>query len=620
MQFSKLSPLSAEIAKAYRFDANRSGFAAGLMLAALVTLGMGVARGQAGPEPLLPGLAVAGPSAATASAQEPAEKAAETLPDAPSVAASASNSPWPAEMAAGAPEVVDPTATKQPGEPASMAVPALFASSSASPDLAGPGSPGSEYAFSPSSKRLVASAGVPLDQCPFDKTGARECRVHWKPLILSASAFLAFENAGNLYTGYWYRYETFHGKWWDRYVNSVEGWRWNAWSDNNPFLDDYVGHPYMGDITDMLWIQNDPKGMTLEQGNNWPYYRSRLRALAFSTFYSFEWKFGPIGEAAIGHNGDHYFHDGRAYTNETGWVELVTTPVGGLGWTFGEDALDKHVIRKLEGVSKNPILLTTYQLLTPGRGFANILRLRPPWYRDSRVVKARTFFSDPGEGMTATTAASLKAAHQYYGEDSETEAVISANRPSSPLWEGPGGRHELGVIWGVSLISGHVWGYEKDTKYMPVDIRYSYELIRHKQQWALRYSPELTALAMVDWPTPTPKPKGTVFNQRQRAYGSGLSPVGFQWGYKPLSKVQPFLSTDGGFIYFGNKVLSPQGSQFMYTIDFGGGINFYHLKRQAVTIGYRYQHLSNANISLHNPGMDASTFYVGISRFRNKGQ
>ncbi len=48
-------------------------------------------------------------------------------------------------------------------------------------------------------------AYVPLDQCPFDQTHARECRVHIKPLVISASLFLTFENAGNLYTGYWYR-------------------------------------------------------------------------------------------------------------------------------------------------------------------------------------------------------------------------------------------------------------------------------------------------------------------------------------------------------------------------------------------------------------------------------
>jgi hypothetical protein len=469
------------------------------------------------------------------------------------------------------------------------------------------------------------SAGaVTLRDCPYDHTHAPICHVHWGQLVISTLVFNAFQNAGNLYTGYWYRYETTHGKWWDRYVNSVEGWRWDKWSDNNPFLDDYIAHPMMGSITDFLWIQNDPKSMTLEQTNTWPYWRRILRAGAFSTLYSFEWKLGPLGEAAIGHNGDHYFSDekGAVYTNETGWVELVTTPAGGMLWTIAEDTLDKHVITRLEHVSRNPIALTTYQLLSPGRATANILRFRPPWYRDSRTVKAKSFFSDPrspdDERLYAETATTATAEHDASGA-AERDAMepAAAARPVHylPVFPRPGGVHEFGALWGLSLMSGHLWGYAKDVKYMPIDVRYSYEL-EHWDHWTIRYSPEITALAMIDEPAPTGQDR---FTMRKRTYGSGLSPVGFQWDFFPSKRVQPFFSGNGGFIYFMDKVLSPQGSQFMYTVDFGTGINIFRKERQAVSIGYRYQHLSNANISVHNPGMDANTFYVSVSRFRSKG-
>ncbi len=463
---------------------------------------------------------------------------------------------------------------------------------------------------------------VPLKDCPTDETRARECRMHWGPMLIESVLFNAFEDAGNLYTGYWYRWETLDGKWWDRYIDSAAEWRWDQWSDDNPALDDYVGHPFMGAITNSIWIQNDPKGMTLGFENDREYWRSRLRALAWSTFYSFAWKLGPFGEASIGHNGDHYFSDMGVLTNETGWVELVTTPVGGLGWTIAEDYLDKHVVTKLEDKSRNPILLTMDNFLTPARGFANILRFRPPWYRDSRIVKANSFFSDAGEGVTASTAEAMRYASRHpnnSGVEAYLADVLPAPVPAPADWQGPGGRHEFGVWWGLSLMSGHIWGYASDVKYMPVDVRYSYEFYRHRQTWTMRYSPEMTALAMLDWPTPNTTPSGTMYNQRTRIYGSGLSPVGFQADFLPLHRVQPFLSTDGGFIYFDDRALSPQGSQFMYTIDFGTGVNIFHHKNQAITIGYRYQHLSNANISLHNPGTDANTFYVGVSRFKTKG-
>ncbi len=480
-------------------------------------------------------------------------------------------------------------------------------------------------AFVPASTAKQASTSeVTLRDCPYDRTHARICRVHVGQLVISSAVFNAFQNAGNLYTGYWYRYETTHGKWWDRYVASVQGWRWDVWSDNNPFLDDYVGHPIMGSITNYLWIQNDPKSMTLEQSNTWPYWRRMLRALAFSTAYSFEWKLGPFGEAAIGHNGDHYFSDekGRVTTNETGWVELVTTPAGGFGWTLAEDALDKHLVPRLEENSRNPIALTVYQFLTPSRGTANILRFRPPWYRDSRRVKAKTFFSEPpsrkDEELWSETATTARAERDATGSGTnEYMARAAVSRPMQylPVFPRPGGVHEFGAWWGLSLMSGHVWGYAKDVKYMPIDVRYSYEL-EHWDHWTMRYSPELTALAMIDEPVPGAP---DAYTMRKRTYGSGLSPVGFQSDFFPSKRVQPFLSGDGGFIYFMDRVLSPQGSQFMYTVDFGTGVNIFRKARQAVSIGYRYQHLSNANISLHNPGMDANTFYVSVSRFRTKG-
>ncbi|MGA7525256.1 MAG: acyloxyacyl hydrolase [Acidobacteriaceae bacterium] len=465
-----------------------------------------------------------------------------------------------------------------------------------------------------------------LEDCALDMPHSPQCRVHWHQLIISTTLFNAFEDAGNLYTGYWYRYETTHGDWFDRWIDSAAGWRWNVWADQNPFLDDYVGHPMMGAITNSLWIQNDPRSMTVEQSNTWPYWRRMLRADAFSTFYSFWWKLGPAGEAAIGHNGDHIIDEtnGRR-SNETGWVELVTTPVGGALWTMAEDGLDKHVVAPIEGGGRNPFALLGLSFLEPAHATANILRFRPPWYRDDRVVKAKTFWSDPPDESAVTFTAHPETTSE--GEETVTassalpEPAVVVQNPSAarplPVWPEPGGVHEFGAWWGLSLMSGHIWGYAKDVKYMPIDVRYTYLFTQH-QYWTMRYAPEMTALAMLDEPNPNAAPTD-VFNQRERAYGSGVSPVGFESDFIPRSRVQPFFSTNGGFIYFDQRVLSPEGSQWMYTIDFGTGIHIFRKARQDVTIGYRYQHLSNGNISMHNPGTDANTFYVAISRFRTKG-
>ncbi len=473
---------------------------------------------------------------------------------------------------------------------------------------------------------------MPQEDCSLDTTHSRNCRVHWGHLILTTTMFNAFEDAGNLYTGYWYRKETTDGDWWDRYINSAAGWVWNRWPDYNPFLDDYVGHPMMGAITNDLWIQDDPRSMRVEASNTWPYWRRMLRAGAFSTAYSFWWKLGPTGEASIGHNGDHAEPYGTAghISNETGWVELVTTPVGGALWTMAEDVLDKHVVAPVEAPGRNPFALLGLSFLEPAHATANIFRFRPPWYRDDRVVKAKSFWSDPaGENEVRFEKASDGASGAAGAEGESSSAILASpavvRSPSSagelPVWPRPGGEHEFGAWWGLSLMSGHIWGFAGDVKYMPIDVRYTY-LISPHDSWTLRYAPEMTALAMLDWPVPgavatIDQPYAQFL--RTRAYGSGVSPVGFETDFLPAKRVQPFLSTNGGFVYYDQRVLSPQGSQWMYTIDFGCGLHIFRKARQDWSLGYRYQHLSNANISEHNPGTDANTFYLAIGRFRSKG-
>lgn len=189
-------------------------------------------------------------------------------------------------------------------------------------------------------------------------------------------------------------------------------------------------------------------------------------------------------------------------------------------------------------------------------------------------------------------------------------------QPTMPHWMPYGGVHEFGVWGGASFVSGPIWGYRTQVHYAPLDLRYSYLMVAARH-WTTRYSPEITALAWLDEPVLDETTNAVV--GRKHTFGAGVSPVGFQVDFRPSHRAQPFFATNGGFLYFADRVLSPQGSQFMYTIDFGGGYQIHLAGHRALTLGYRYQHLSNANISQHNPGTDADTFYVGFSQFHTHG-
>lgn len=177
-----------------------------------------------------------------------------------------------------------------------------------------------------------------------------------------------------------------------------------------------------------------------------------------------------------------------------------------------------------------------------------------------------------------------------------------------------GGHHEIGVWAGFSGFSGPVWGYARDTRYAVADVRYSYRFVRGRHV-DVRWAPEVTMVADLY------ETQATQVNPYAPTHhlGAGVSPEAFQVVFRPFKRVQPYWSNAGGFVYYEDRVLSPQGSQFMYTIDFGGGVNLFTSRRNAISIGYRYQHFSNANISVHNPGTDADTFTLGFSHFHTKG-
>jgi hypothetical protein len=65
-----------------------------------------------------------------------------------------------------------------------------------------------------------------------------------------------------------------------------------------------------------------------------------------------------------------------------GQIDVVMTPVGGLGWLVGEDFLDKSITRRVEAATRNRFLIDVTRLgLDPIRAGTNMLHGKRPWYR-----------------------------------------------------------------------------------------------------------------------------------------------------------------------------------------------------------------------------------------------
>jgi hypothetical protein len=167
------------------------------------------------------------------------------------------------------------------------------------------------------------------------------------------------------------------GKFFEEWVNSVDGL--GGWGDGDSILTNYVGHPMMGAISGWILIQNDPGGIGQEfDVHSREYWNSRLRAMGWAAFYSTQFELGPISEATIGHVGKK--------RGTAGAVDLVMTPVGGFGWIVSEDAVDKHFIRKWEEGRSDGLKRAIRIIFNPNRSVANVLRLKKPWYRDTRPM------------------------------------------------------------------------------------------------------------------------------------------------------------------------------------------------------------------------------------------
>ena len=151
----------------------------------------------------------------------------------------------------------------------------------------------------------------------------------------------------------------------------------HGWSDGDPFYVNYVGHPMQGSVAGFIWANNDRRYSGVEFGANADYWRSRLRSTAFSFAYSEMFEIGPYSEASIGNV--------QSTWPQQGWVDHVITPSVGLLWMIAEDALDRHVIKRLEErVHNRPLRVLIRGTLNPSRSWANMMGFNVPWARTSR--------------------------------------------------------------------------------------------------------------------------------------------------------------------------------------------------------------------------------------------
>lgn len=197
--------------------------------------------------------------------------------------------------------------------------------------------------------------------------------VNWNGVLVQSGTFLGIKHA--------FRWATepgtrdMNGSFWRGWGGSVRSLR--GWSDGDPFLVNYIGHPMQGSVAAFIWANNDREYFDAEIGLSKEYWKSRIRATGWSLLYSTQFEIGPVSESTIGYI--------QRYYPQFGFVDIVVTPIVGLGWMVMEDALDRWVIRKFEDRVENKYArIMVRGWLNPSRSFANMMAFRAPWVRTSR--------------------------------------------------------------------------------------------------------------------------------------------------------------------------------------------------------------------------------------------
>lgn len=166
-------------------------------------------------------------------------------------------------------------------------------------------------------------------------------------------------------------------------------------------------------------------------------------------------------------------------------------------------------------------------------------------------------------------------------------------------------------VWGGfspdSTTAIHAFGRTPYTRFGMAAVRYA-RLFNNSEAVNLKYTADIIPFAAINFPDLVPE-------SRKTAYAFGLTPLGIQANFRPRKKYRPFADLSGGFLYFNKQIPDALGTRFNFTASLGGGVEIGLDEKHAITVGYKYYHISNGQRGEINPGFDNNLFYVGYTFF-----
>jgi hypothetical protein len=229
--------------------------------------------------------------------------------------------------------------------------------------------------------------GEPIVTAPKHSGG-----IHWGPLFREWWTFVAIEQTERIARETKTRNQL-SGPFFRDWFNTVSDYHFDNWNDGGKVFTSYLAHPSQGAVAEAIfWQNNDHVRFSEQDFHSATYRHALLQAFAFAAVDAVLWKMGPLSESSIGNVGlpVHWWDmDCKQIhipcVDRTGVSDMVMNEVGGTGLTVLFQFLDKHVQKRIEANPHSRFVIDSTRILTnPTQSFANLVRFRRPWFRDSR--------------------------------------------------------------------------------------------------------------------------------------------------------------------------------------------------------------------------------------------
>lgn len=181
-------------------------------------------------------------------------------------------------------------------------------------------------------------------------------------------------------------------------------------------------------------------------------------------------------------------------------------------------------------------------------------------------------------------------------------------------------RHEFDFFAGYSPASSTLIGTESGRRFIAAGFTYGYRCWIWRAA-SISFSPSAMPAAILLQPSEILYNFAAPYERvspPHAVYGFAIAPLGFTFEFLRSRRIHPFAETMEGLIASTEPIPEnqPDASGLNFLFDLGAGVRWNRSARQAMSLGYRFLHISNAGTTSFNPGVDNNVFYVGYSFFR----